>query len=291
YNGEIKVWVGGINHQYYKFDHVKQAKRQAGSTFKPFVYLAALEAGMTPCDKFTDKPVRLEFEGKDGPEVWEPKNADWSISYSDMSLRHAMARSLNTITAQVTEAVGADKVAETAHKCGIDSKLQAVPSVGLGPNDVSVYEMVKAYSTFMNGGKTTDPILVSKIVDQDGHVIASFKTEHKQAISPENAWLMTYMLRGTIEEPGGTSQALWEWDLFKENNEIGGKTGTSSDYVDAWYMGVTKDLVAGVWVGCDEQSIHFKNSATGEGSKTALPIYAMFMEEVYKHPELGVTFG
>src|SRR5690606_6244295 len=210
--------------QYYKFDHVKQAKRQAGSTFKPFVYLAALEAGMTPCDKFTDKPVRLEFEGKDGPEVWEPKNADWSISYSDMSLRHAMASSLNTITAQVTEAVGADKVAETANKRGIDSKLQTVPSVGLGPNDLSAYEMVKAYSTFMNGGKTTDPILVSKIVDQDGHVIASFKTEHKQAISPENAWLMTYMLRGTIEEPGGTSQALWEWDLFKENNEIGGKT-------------------------------------------------------------------
>src|SRR5690606_36604292 len=108
---------------------------------------------------------------------------------------------------------------------------------------------------------------------------------------PENAWLMTYMLRGTIEEPGGTSQALWERDLFKENNEIGGKTGTSSHYVDAWYMGVTKDLVAGVWGGCDEQMIHCKNSATGEGSKTALPIYAMFMEEVYKHPELGVTFG
>ena len=102
---------------------------------------------------------------------------------------------------------------------------------------------------------------------------------------------MTYMLRGTIEEPRGTSQALWEWDLFKEGNEIGGKTGTSSDYVDAWYIGVTKDLVAGVWVGCDEQSIRFRNSATGEGSKTALPIYAMFMEELYKHPELGVTFG
>lgn len=291
YNGEIKVWVGGINHEYYKFDHVNQAKRQAGSTFKPFAYLAALEAGMTPCDKFTDKPVRIEFEGKDGPEVWEPKNADWSVSYSDMSLRYAMARSLNTITAQVTEAVGANKVVEAAHKCGIESRLQAVPSVGLGPNDVSVYEMVKAYSTFMNAGKTTEPILVSKIVDQEGNVIASFSTEHKQAISPENAWLMTYMLRGTIEEPRGTSQALWEWDLFKDGNEIGGKTGTSSDYVDAWYIGVTKDLVAGVWVGCDEQSIRFRNSATGEGSKTALPIYAMFMEELYKHPELGVTFG
>ncbi|MGN0002686.1 MAG: transglycosylase domain-containing protein [Sphingobacterium composti] len=291
YNGEIKVWVGGINHQYYKFDHVNQAKRQAGSTFKPFAYLAALESGMSPCDKFTDKPVKIDFIGKDGPESWEPKNADWSISYSDMTMRHAMARSLNTITAQVTQAVGPNKVVEAAHKCGIDSKLQAVPSVGLGPNDVSVYEMVKAYSTFMNAGKTTEPILVSKIVDQEGNVIASFQTEHKQVISPENAWLMTYMLRGTLEEPRGTSQALWEWDLFKENNEIGGKTGTSSDYVDAWYMGVTKDLVAGVWVGCDEQSIHFKNSATGEGSKTALPIYAAFMEELYKRPELGVTYG
>ena len=291
YNGEIKVWVGGINHHFYKFDHVNQSKRQAGSTFKPFAYMAALESGMSPCDKFTDKPVRIEFVGKDGPEVWEPKNADWSVSYKEMNLRHAMARSLNTITAQVTQAVGANKVVETAYKCGIDSKLQAVPSVGLGPNDVSVYEMVKAYSTFMNEGKTTDPVLVSKIVDHEGNLIASFTTEHKQVITPENAWLMTYMLRGTLEEPRGTSQALWEWDLFKENNEIGGKTGTSSDYVDAWYMGVTKDLIAGVWVGCDEQSIHFKNSATGEGSKTALPIYAMFMEEIYKHPEFGVTFG
>ena len=292
YNGEIKVWVGGINHNFYKYDHVNQAKRQAGSTFKPFAYLAALESGMSPCDKYTDKPVSIEFTNKDGQkEYWEPKNADWSVSYREMSLRYAMARSLNTITAQVTETVGPDKVVEAAHKCGIDSKLAPVLSVGLGSNDVSVFEMVKSYATFMNAGKKTDAILVSKIVDSEGNVIASFKAEQKQAISPENAWLMSYMLRGTIEEQGGTSQALWEWDLFKNNNEIGGKTGTSSDYVDAWYMGVTKDLIAGVWVGCDEQSIHFKSSASGEGSKTALPIYAMFMEEVYKHPELGVTFG
>lgn len=292
YDGHIKVWVGGINHQHYKFDHVNQAKRQAGSTFKPFAYMAALESGMSPCDKFVDKPVKIEFTNKEGVnEVWEPKNADWSVSNREMSLRWAMARSLNTITAQVTEAVGWDKVVETAHKCGIDSKLESVPSVGLGSNDVSVYEMVRAYATFMNAGKRVDPILVSKIVDSDGNVIDEFKSEQKQVISPENAWLMTYMLRGTVEEPGGTSQALWEWDLFKEGNEIGGKTGTSSDYVDAWYMGVTKDLVAGVWVGCDEQSIHFKSSAYGEGSKTALPIYALFMEEVYKDPSLGITFG
>ncbi|VTQ02097.1 transglycosylase domain-containing protein [Sphingobacterium daejeonense] len=292
YNGEIKVWIGGINHNYYKFDHVNQAKRQAGSTFKPFAYAAALESGMTPCDKFEDKPVKIEFINNKGEhEIWEPKNADWSFSHSELSLRHAMARSLNTVTAQITEKVGWDKVVEMAHLCGIDSKLESVPSVGLGSNDVSVFEMVRGYSTFMNEGKRTEPVLVSRIEDKDGKVIAEFKTSTKQAITAENAWLMGYMLRGTIEESGGTSQALWEWDLFKEENQIGGKTGTSSDYVDGWYMGVTKDLVAGVWVGCDEQSIHFKSSATGEGSKTALPIYALFMEELYKHPELGVTLG
>lgn len=292
YNGNIKVWVGGINHNYYKFDHVNQAKRQAGSTFKPFAYAAALESGMAPCDKFTDKPVKIEFINNKGEhEVWEPKNADWSFSHSDLSLRHAMARSLNTVTAQITEKVGWDKVVEMAHKCGIDSKLESVPSVGLGSNDVSVFEMVRGYSTFMNEGKRTEPVLVSRIEDKDGKVLAEFKTTTKEAITAENAWLMGYMLRGTIEESGGTSQALWEWDLFQDENQIGGKTGTSSDYVDGWYMGVTKDLVAGVWVGCDEQSIHFKSSATGEGSKTALPIYALFMEELYKHPELGVTFG
>ncbi len=292
YNGNIKVWVGGINHNYYKFDHVNQAKRQAGSTFKPFAYAAALESGMAPCDKFTDKPVKIEFINNKGEhEIWEPKNADWSFSHSDMSLRHAMARSLNTVTAQITEKVGWDKVVDMAHKCGIDSKLESVPSVGLGSNDVSVFEMVRGYSTFMNEGKRTEPVLVSRIEDKDGKVLAEFKTSTKEAITAENAWLMGYMLRGTIEESGGTSQALWEWDLFQDENQIGGKTGTSSDYVDGWYMGVTKDLVAGVWVGCDEQSIHFKSSATGEGSKTALPIYALFMEELYKHPELGVTFG
>lgn len=292
YNGKIKVWIGGINHRYYKFDHVNQAKRQAGSTFKPFVYLTALENGMEPCDKYEDKPVRLDFVNKQGEkEVWEPKNADWSFSYRNMSLRWAMARSLNTITAQITRDVGWDKIVETAHRCGIESHLESVPSVGLGSNDVSVFEMVNAYATFMNEGKRIEPVLVSEIYDNSGKQIASFQTTEKQVVDPENAWLMTYMLRGTIEEPEGTSQALWEWDLFGHENQIGGKTGTSSDYVDGWYMGVTKDLVAGVWVGCDEQSIRFKSSQTGEGSKTALPIYATFMEELYRQPELGVTKG
>ncbi|SEM94931.1 penicillin-binding protein 1A [bacterium A37T11] len=291
YTGEIKAWVGGINHQYYKYDHVNQSKRQAGSTFKPFAYLTALEAGMSPCDKFTDKPVKITYTEKGEEKTWEPKNADWVFSGREMSLRWAMGRSVNSITAQITEKVGWDKVVEAAHRCGIISPLESVPSVSLGSNDVSVYEMVNAYATFMNKGEKVDPILVSKIEDQDGKVLATFQTTKKRVMSEEIAWLMTYMLRGTMDEPGGTSQALWEWDLWKKNNQIGGKTGTSSDYVDGWYMGLTKDLVTGVWVGCDERSIHFKTSASGEGSHTALPVFARFMEQLYHDPESGYTYG
>lgn len=291
FNGKIKVWVGGIDHKFFKYDHVNQAKRQAGSTFKPFAYLAALESGMNPCDKFTDKPVRIAYQEKGKTEYWEPKNSDWNITYREMSLRWAMAKSVNTITAQVTEKVGWDNVVKWAHECGIDSHLESVPSVSLGPNDVSVYEMVKAYGTFLNGGLKADPILVEKITDLDGNVIEEFTAKMKRVLTEEISWLMLYMFRGGMEEPGGTSQALWEYDLWKKNNQIGGKTGTSSDYVDAWYMGITKDLVTGVWVGCDERTAHFKNGETGEGSRTALPIFAKFMEKVYKDPSTGYTMG
>lgn len=291
FNGHIKVWIGGIDHKFFKYDHVNQAKRQAGSTFKPFAYLAALESGMTPCDKLTDKPVKIKYQEDNETEFWEPNNASYSFSYREMTLRHAMARSINSVTAQITEKVGADMVVEYAHKCGIDSKLKSVPSVSLGPNDVSVYEMVKAYGTFLNKGMRSEPILVERITDKDGRVLAEFKAETTRAISEEIAWLMMYMLRGGMDEPGGTSQALWEWELFKKGNQIAGKTGTSSDYVDGWYMGLTKDLVTGVWVGCDERTVHFRNSETGEGSKTALPIFAKFMEKVYRDPKTGITFG
>ncbi|WP_113652670.1 transglycosylase domain-containing protein [Pedobacter namyangjuensis] len=289
--GKIKVWVGGIDHKFFKYDHVNQAKRQAGSTFKPFAYLAALESGMSPCDKFTDKPVKIAYQNKGKTEYWEPKNADWSYSYQEMSLRWAMGKSVNTVTAQVTEKVGWDNVVKWAHECGIDSHLESVPSVSLGSNDVTVFEMVKAYSTFLNEGMRTDPILVEKITDNNNNIIEEFTAKTKRALSEEIAWLMLYMFRGGMEEPGGTSQALWEWDLFKKGNQIGGKTGTSSDYVDAWYMGITKDLVTGVWVGCDERTAHFRNGETGEGSRTALPIFAKFMEKVYKDPNSGYTYG
>lgn len=291
FNGKIKVWVGGLDHKYFKYDHVNQSKRQAGSIFKPFAYLAALESGMNPCDKITDKPVKIAYQEKGKTEYWEPKNASYSFSYNDMSLRYAMARSVNSVTAQITEKVGWDNVVKWAHECGIDSHLESVPSVSLGPNDVTVFEMVKAYGTFLNDGVKTDPILVEKITDLDDNVIENFVAKTKRTLSEEMSWLMLYMLRGGMDEPGGTSQALWEWDLWKKGNQIGGKTGTSSDYVDAWYMGVTKDLVTGIWVGCDERTAHFKNGETGEGSRTALPIFGKFMEKVYKDPSTGYTMG
>src|SRR5690606_27717232 len=156
---------------------------------------------------------------------------------------------------------------------------------------VSVFEMVNAYATFMNEGQKVEPVLVSKIVDYHGNTVTTFKTTTKRVISEEVAWMMGYMLRGTMEEPEGTSQALWEWDLWRDNNQIGGKTGTSSDYVDGWYMGVTKDLVTGVWVGCDERSIHFRDSQTGEGSRTALPVFGKFMEQLYHDDSLSYSYG
>jgi penicillin-binding protein 1A len=289
--GKIKVWVGGINYKYFNYDHVKQAKRQAGSTFKPFAYLTALDNGFTPCDKFTDKPVTIKYKDNGKNEEWSPNNADFNFSYREMSLRWAMGRSVNSITAQLTEQVGWDKIVEYAHKCGIESPLKSVPSVSLGSNDVSVYEMVRAYSTFLNKGEKVDPLLVTKITDQQGNVIQEFELKKERVISEETAWLMLYMFRGGMEEPGGTSQALWEYELWKKNNQIGGKTGTSSDYVDGWYMGITKDLVTGVWVGADDRSVHFKTSETGEGSRTALPIFGKFMEKVYADPKSGYTFG
>jgi penicillin-binding protein 1A len=291
FTGHVKAYVGGINHNYFKYDHITQAKRQAGSTFKPFVYLTALENGFDPCDKMTDKPVTITYEEDGETKTWSPKNSDWNFTGYEMSLRWAMGKSCNSITAQLTEAVGWDKVVDAAKRLGIESPLKSVPSVGLGSNDVSVYEMVRAYGTFLNKGKKTEPLLVSKITDMDGTTIEEFTAKQEQVLSDEIAWLMLYMFKGGIEEPGGTSQALWEFDLWKKGNEIGGKTGTTSNHSDGWYIGITKDLVTGVWVGADDRSVHFRSSAYGEGSKTALPIYGKYMERLYRDPASKITFG
>ena len=164
--------------------------------------------------------------------------------------------------------------------------------MGVRTSDVSLFELVGAYGTVVNNGFRTEPTFVTRIEDRNGNVIHTFMPKQKKVISSETAWLMTYMLKGGMEEQGGTSQALWEYDLgWRKGNEVGGKTGTTSNHSDGWYVGVTKDLITGVWVGGDDRSIHFRTSAMGEGSKTALPVYGIFMENVYKNPDLGYKFG
>jgi penicillin-binding protein 1A len=292
YSGEIKSWVGGVNYKYFKYDHVKQGRRQPGSSFKPFVYTAAIESGMTPCDLVVDKDITLKFKdprtGRD--TTWTPHNADWSHLKDSITLRRAMARSINTIAVQLIDKVGVDKVINVARRMGIESELDSTPSLALGSSDVSVYEMTGAYSTFLNGGHYIEPYFISRIEDRNGNVLYEANPTHKDALTEDVAYVMLHMLKGGTEERGGTSQALFVYDIFR-GNEIGGKTGTTSNYSDGWFMGVTTNLVGGMWVGAEDRSVHFRTSATGEGSKTALPMFGLFMEKVYADTSLNIKMG
>lgn len=295
YTGQVKTWVGGLNYKYFKYDAVGQGKRQPGSTFKSFVYCAAIDSAafnMSPCDKIKDQPFEVEVEEKGVKKLWKPKNSTGGFTYQDMTLRRALGRSVNSITAQLTEKIGAQSVVNYAHKLGIKSKLQAVPSIGLGPFDVSLVEMVSAYSTFPNAGRYTEPVFVTRIEDANGTVLEEFVPKSRQVITEESAFLMIHMLKGGIEEPGGTSQNIWTFgSLFQNGFEIGGKTGTTSNNSDGWFMGVTKDLVVGSWVGGDDRSIHFRSTNLGEGAKTALPIAGRFLELVYNDKAIGYQRG
>ncbi|MEI6059962.1 MAG: transglycosylase domain-containing protein [Bacteroidota bacterium] len=283
--GYIKAWVGGIDYKYFKFDHVNQSKRQPGSLFKAFVYTAAFDQGYGPCDLLTDQPVSIKYTEKGEEKEWSPKNVDRTHAGS-MTLKYAFARSVNSIAVQLAQKIGWQKVIEYAHKLGVKSELAEVPSICLGSSDVTLEEMVNAYCTFVNDGSLVEPILVTRIEDRDGKVIYEALPKKKQVLNPETAFLMSIMLRGGLTEPGGTTQGLFEYDLFRYGTEFGGKTGTSSDYSDGWFVGVTPGLVAGCWVGNDDRSIHFKTSHIGEGLRTAQPVYGRFMAKVLKDESL-----
>ncbi|MEY4382987.1 MAG: Penicillin-binding protein [Bacteroidota bacterium] len=287
-NGHVKAYIGGINYKYFKFDHITQSKRQPGSTFKPFVYGAAIENEVaTPCDELIDEPVTFgEEDGLIGG-TWTPQNSDGKYSYENLKLRRAMALSINTISAKLMKTLGPSKIAEFAHKCGISSPLYEGPALCLGASEVSVYEQVSAYSTLANLGERNEPIMILKITDKVGNVLKEYTSSTKAVIKPETAYLMTYMLRGAVDEPLGTAEGLKRTSIVA-GNEIGAKTGTTSNFSDGWFMGVTQKLVAGVWVGGDDRSIHFRSLALGQGAKMAMPAYAKFMEKVYADPSLSI---
>src|SRR5690606_2849310 len=296
YTGHIKAWVGGLNHEFFKYDHVKQGKRQPGSTFKAFVYAAAIDDStfnMSPCDRMVDQPFQKELEtGPDGKKsYWRPRNSNGYFSFANLTLRRAMAQSINSIAAALTDKIGPETVIKYAHKLGITSKLDTVPSIGLGTSDVSLFEMVGAYSTFVNQGRYTKPQLVARVEDHTGNVLHEFIPESHQAIRPESAFLMVHMLKGGVQEPEGTSRGLWNFNVFQNRNEIGGKTGTTSNNSDGWYIAVTRELVTGAWVGGEDRAIRFRSTQLGQGSKTALPIVGRFLEKVYKDKATGIEPG
>jgi len=284
--GHIKAWVGGFNYKYFKYDHVKQGTRQPGSTFKPFVYGLAMESGYSPCYVLEDIAPSFKVSGT----VWYPPNSDGTRGKGEkMTIRQAMARSVNSITAQMMKALGEENVVEFANRVGIESKLDPVPSLCLGVSDVSLFEMVGAYSTFVNNGIHTKPFYITRIEDKNGNVIENFVPKTRQAINDQTAYKMIYMLMGGIEETGGTSGGLSR--ELKIDNEIGGKTGTTNNASDGWYVGVTHNLVTGIWVGGDERAIHFPSWTFGQGTRTARPIWDKYMTKVYQDPYTGITKG
>ncbi len=282
-NGHVKAWVGGIDYQYFKYDHVFRGKRQVGSTFKPFVYAAALDNGKSPCDKILNQPVVFK---NPGGEPWSPKNSDGSYG-GLMTLRRGLATSTNLITAQLMNTVvNPNLVVEYAHRLGIKSELDAVPALCLGTTDLSVMELTNAYATFANLGTRIDPMVITRIEDRHGNVIEEFISETQVALSKEKAYMMVDLLKGVVDEPQGTARRL-RWK-YKFQNEIGGKTGTTQNHADGWFVGIVPNLAAGVWVGCSDRRMRFRNISYGQGANMSLPIWALFMQKVYADHEIGL---
>ena len=283
--GHVKAWVGGIDFKHMKFDHVRQSRRQPGSTFKPFVYLTAMDQGfVTPCSHITDQPTTFAHgEDHNGGPSWTPKNSNGKYSYRSLSLREALGQSINTVSAQLIKKTRAAEVIKYAHDMGIQSKdLPENPTLCLGTGDVSLSEMVSAYCAFANGGIRVRPMMLLRITDKDGNVLKSFTVDANHVINVNRAYEMLYLMRGAVEEPNGTAQRLrTQYKLLEGGNEIAAKTGTTSNYSDAWFMGMTQHLVSGLWVGGDDRSIHFRTIELGQGGRLAMPAWAIYMQKVY----------
>ncbi|MGE9616223.1 MAG: transglycosylase domain-containing protein [Solitalea-like symbiont of Acarus siro] len=282
HNGHVLAWVGGPDFKYFKYDQVKQGKRQIGSTFKPFVYVTAIDNGFSPCQKIPNEPVTFE----DQPD-YHPQNAGGK-SGGYMTILEGLARSVNLITINLTHQLGPKSIVETAHKMGISSYLPAVPSIGLGVADISLYEMVGAYSTFANKGIWIKPIYLTKIEDANGNIIYSNKPVVRQAISEQTAYVMLKMMEEATNR--GTAIRLRRPQApYNIPYPIASKTGTTNDQSDGWYIGITPDLVTGVWTGGEDRIIRFYSLALGGGTNSALPSWSIYMNKVYKDEDYKVS--
>ncbi len=290
--GAVKAWVGDIDFKSWKYDKAT-AERQPGSTFKLFVYTTAMNQGLTPCDKRRDEYISMQVFDKKKNEMttWTPSNANGTFSGDSMPLKSAFAKSINSVAVRLGQEVGIKNIIETAQKMGIQSPLDETPSLALGSSDVTLLEMTNAYCTIANNGMHHDPVLVTRIVDKDGKEVYVEKSQAEQVIPYRSAFLMQQLLQGVMREPGGTGQSLWGYVGNFRDTEFGGKTGTSNNHSDAWFMCVSSNLVAGAWVGGEYRSIHFRTGALGQGSRTALPITGYFMQSVLSDPAFQKYHG
>jgi penicillin-binding protein 1A len=283
--GYVKAWVGGINHKHFQYDHVKVSKRQVGSTFKPFVYALAIQEGYSPCYQVPNVKTCITT---DAGVQWCPNNSDGPNDKNVgkmITLKKALALSMNYITAFVMKQYGAHAVVSLVKRLGITADIPEVPSICLGTADISVYEMVAANSTFANKGTYIQPTFVTRIEDKNGKVLEEFIPNSDEVFSEEKAYAMIQLMRGVVD--GGTGSRL----RFKHKlyNQIAGKTGTTQRNADGWFMGLTPELVAGVWVGGEDRSIHFNSMVEGQGATMALPIWGKFFSKVYADKKLNVS--
>ncbi len=280
--GYIKAWVGGINFEHFKYDQVKNGTRQVGSTAKPFTYAVAVENGYSPCMKVDNVPVSIPMPY--GQPDYVPRQSSSDLQPGLITLRTALAYSQNYVTAYVMKQVGPVPVVSLIKKMGITSPVEAVPSICLGTFNASVYDMTGAYSVFANHGVWTEPTFILRIEDRKGNVLYTHKPRVILAMNEQTAYVMTYMMKGVIENGTG-SRLTYKYHI---TNPVAGKTGTPQDNSDGWFMGMVPQLVTGVWTGCEDRDFHFRSTRLGEGANTALPIFAYYMQKIYANPELGI---
>ncbi len=296
--GHIKAWVGGIDYKYFQYDHVGQGARQVGSTFKPFVYATAIEQlGMSPCDSIIDSPFMIHKGRYNVTEDWEPKNSD--RQYRGMvTLRRALANSINTVSAKLMDKVGPEAVVALTKKLGVKSDIPVQPSIALGAVEITVEDMVAAYSTFANQGVYIKPQFISRIEDKNGVVLYETVPESHDVLNKDIAYAVIKLLEGVTEEgsgvrlrtqSGGSGDNRWTGYPYMFTNPIAGKTGTSQNQSDGWFIGMVPNLVTGVWVGCEDRSARFKGITYGQGATAALPIWGYMMKKCYEDKDLLIS--
>ena len=301
-SGHIKTWVGGVNYKHFQYDQVKQGRRQIGSTFKPFLYATAIDQlKLSPCDSLPDALYCIEPMKHGNIDAWCPKNSGDNYGQT-RTLKNALANSVNTVSARIMDLVGPRPVINLARKMGITSELPAVPSIALGTPDISLFEMVGAYSTFANQGIYVKPVVITRIEDKNGRALYEVVPETQDVLSQEAAYVTVNLLQGVTKAGSGARlrhSGLEKTSYIYEKvvtgypyvfeNPIAGKTGTTQNQSDGWFMGMVPNLATGVWVGGEDRAIHFKDIAFGQGATMALPIWAVYMKKLYEDSNLGIS--